>query len=180
MLLFSSPREEASKAAPAIRFNLLFFQVLKACISYIFSNSQYQSLPLFSNKVQGSPPNPEGNLTSHCSVRVAQETRWTQRAKEQGLLAGNKREGGASQGRLRLMGESRANLGRLGSQPREVRTHSVVLRAGFLKRKNPRRVTGWGVRVWLARAGCWVPFLLTAVLDTSCQVQVKAASCYAG
>ena len=31
----------------------------------------------------------------------------------------------------------------------------------------------------LTRAGCQVPFLLTIVLDTSCQAQVKAASCYA-
>ena len=41
-----------------------------------------------------------------CQVRVTQETRWMQRAREQGLLAGNKRESGA-------------NRGRLGSQPRE-------------------------------------------------------------
>ena len=32
----------------------------------------------------------------------------------------------------------------------------------------------------MVRAGYWVPFLLTIVLDTSCQAQVKAASCYAG
>ena len=33
------------------------------------------------------------------------------------------------------MGESGANQGRLGSQPKEVKTHSVVLRAGFLSAK---------------------------------------------
>ena len=32
-------------------------------------------------------------------------------------------------------GESAANLGRLGSQPREVKTHSVVLRSEFLSAK---------------------------------------------
>ena len=45
-----------------------------------------------------------------------------QRAKEQGLLGGNKRKSGA-------------NLGKLGSQPREVKIHSVVPRAGFLSAK---------------------------------------------
>ena len=54
----------------------------------------------------------------------------TQQAKEQGLLTGNKRESGV-------------NLGRLGSQPMEVKTHSVFLRTGFLSEKNPQRVTGW-------------------------------------
>ena len=57
-----------------------------------------------------------------------------QQAKEQGLLVGNKRKSGANLGRLGLAGEggeSGANQRRLGSQPREIRTHSVVLRAGF-------------------------------------------------
>ena len=55
-------------------------------------------------------------------VGVAQETRQMQQAKGQGLLAGNKRESGA-------------NLGRLGSQPKEVKTHLVVLRAEILSAK---------------------------------------------
>ena len=58
-----------------------------------------------------------------------------QRAKEQGLLAGNKRESGANLGRLGLLGESGANQGMLVSQPREVKIRSVVLRSGFLSAK---------------------------------------------
>ena len=69
-----------------------------------------------------------------------------QRAKEQGLLAGNMRESGANLGRLglgresgesaanlgrlRLVGESGTNQRRLGSQPREVMTQ-LFLGQGF-------------------------------------------------
>ena len=59
---------------------------------------------------------------AQCQVGVTQETRQMLRAKERGLLAGNKRENGA-------------NVGRLGSQLTEVKTRSVVLRAGCLSAK---------------------------------------------
>ena len=50
-------------------------------------------------------------------------------------LMGESGESAVSQGRLRLVGGSGANRGRLGSQPREVMTSLVVLRAGFLSAK---------------------------------------------
>lgn len=40
----------------------------------------------------------------HCEVAVAQGTRQMQRAKQQGFLAGNKRESGANLEKLRLAG----------------------------------------------------------------------------
>ena len=65
------------------------------------------------------------------SVRSVSLKKRAQRAKEQGLLAGGK------------SGESRAIQGTLGSQPKEVKTISVDLRAGFSSAKTCESLIGW-------------------------------------